>query len=214
MFKTRDITYVHTSKTGGQFVRHILNSIYPSYTPLKYHLTLEEHNPSNHIISTIRNPFDWYVSVFLFYHKIEHPVVSGLAYDFEGTVRALLTIRPERLRNLIKYPWKNNCPQPNLSAKDFENYPPNTGYCSFTFNRMTGLRKDVEFMRFETLTEDLIKVLKQYSHITPAQEGLIRSTPCINTTKHKHYRSYYSTELVDLVYEKEKDIFDRFHYEF
>jgi len=221
VFEIKELTYVHIPKTGGQFVGLVLMDIYLSYRAIGYHTRLQEYEPSNDIISCIRNPFDWYVSIYFFYLKKDHPLTRGIE-GFENTLRVLLDLkgsgRPIQVRT-------NNIDESRITKEDNSklefppwtnatNYPSNRGYYSFMLARLTGLRNDIEYMRFENLTEDLVSILKDKAGLTSSQESLIRSTPHINTTEHDHYRTYYSDELIELVYEKDKIIFDRFGYEF
>lgn len=77
MIVTNDLVYVHMPKTGGTFVTHALTELHKTY-PDKYgrlreikpkHGTchdIPEGQRHKTVLSTIRNPFDWYVSQYEF----------------------------------------------------------------------------------------------------------------------------------------------------
>jgi hypothetical protein len=212
VYETKDLTYVHIPKTGGQFVSRVLRDIYPSFKALKYHQPLGDYKPDNAIISCVRNPFDWYVSCYFYYLERDTPLTRGL-HGFENTIKTLLLLGfNDRISEIEPINW-------NCKAFEYEElleYPTDgkLGYYSWLFNRMIGTREDIQFMRTETLTDNLISILKDKSKLTSKDERVIRSIPPRNTTVHDHYRTYYSDELIELVYEKDKIIFDRFGYEF
>jgi len=219
MFKVGGLTYLHIPKTGGCFTELTLRELYPqSYEDLGFHTTLREYEPSTPIISCIRNPFDWYVSLYFF--NINISILQGTT-GFKDSLKILLN--PKEMGIQIKNPpglkgsgWSTRkfIPISKMLKEDFIGYPEGRGYYSVIFDLMTGLSNDIEYMRFETLTEDLVSLLKDKSNLTPSQESTIRNTTHVNITRHHHYRKYYSDELIELVYEKDKTIFDRFGYEF
>jgi hypothetical protein len=223
VFKVEGLTYLHILKTGGQFTEQVLRELYPqSYENLGFHTTLHEYAPSTPIISCIRNPFDWYVSLYFFNinkcpYLLEHFGDTGV----NDSLKVLINPKENGIHiknppGLKGRPWGSGkfTPIGKMLKESFIGYPEGMGHYSVIFDLMTGLSNDIEYMRFETLTEDLVSVLKDKSNLTPSQESIIRSTEPVNTTRHHHYRKYYSDELIELVYEKDKTIFDRFGYEF
>lgn len=67
MLVTNDFVFVHMPKTGGTFVRSVLNKVYPKALHFSKHGTCAEvpeeyrHLP---LLSIVRNPFDRYVSQY------------------------------------------------------------------------------------------------------------------------------------------------------
>ncbi len=215
MIETKDFAYIHTSRTGGTFTNTVLRNIFPESYLVSRHLPLSKYKGKhNNFISTVRNPFDWYVSVFHFYQEIKHPLTLGVR-GFDNVMRLLLNISgTKRQEHLANYDWTKT-PAPNLTNRDFKEYPDNIGFCSWLFERMTGLDTEkVSYLRFENLEADLISTLKEDYDLTIEQEKIILSSPNKNTTVRRPYREYYSDELISLVYEKDSLFFKRFGYEF
>jgi hypothetical protein len=215
MLETKNFAYIHTSRTGGTFTNAILKSVFPESRVVDSHLPLSRYKGNRtKFVSTIRNPFDWYVSAFHFYKNINHPLMTGVD-DFDSALRLMLQIKGSKKQHcLMRHDWRKTS-LPNLTNKDFLEYPDNIGYYSWLSHRMTGLdTKGVRFMRFESLTTDLIDILKEYCNITAKQENMIFGTPHKNTTERSPYREYYSDELIDMVYAKDNSIFEKFGYEF
>lgn len=209
------ISSIHTFKTGGTFVHFCLDELFNLSIARIPHLPLSMHSTEGILISTARNPFDWYVSVY--HYCLDRNIPLGTGFDgFSSFLKCMLSFRgSQKHKELVEIGWSSlstlgiteealSCPPEDMG-----------GVCSWTFSSMTdNFREDVKFMRFENLTEDFIRVLKDYTTLTEEQEGRIRNAPVINTTKRKPYQEYYTDDLVSLVYEKDKVMFDRFNYEF
>jgi len=214
MFKTDDITYIHTFRTGGTFTRKTMSAIYPELKMVGHHFPLCKSNLKYKlIISTVRNPFDWYVSAYHFCIKENIALGTGFS-NFASFLKTMLSFKDsDKHKELVKQEW-HSFAIVGANPEELKKYTEGAGFCSWVFNKMTGFREDVKFMRFENLTEDLIKILKDRSTLTKEQEDYIRQEPNSNATERRPYQGYYTEALVSLVYEKDKIMFDKFGYEF
>jgi hypothetical protein len=214
MFKTDDITYIHTFRTGGTFTRKSMEAIYPELKMVGHHFPLCKSNLKYKcIISTVRNPFDWYVSAYHFCIKENIDLGTGFS-DFASFLKTMLSFKDsDKHKELIKQEW-HSFAIVGATPTELKKYTKDTGFCSWVFNNMTCFREDVKFMRFENLTEDLIQMLKNNSTLTKEQEEQIKQETNSNITQRKPYKEYYTDELVSLVYEKDKIMFDKFNYVF
>jgi hypothetical protein len=233
MIKTKDLTFIHTAKCGGSFVSDILlrefegMAVGPTF-----------HTPRSKIkfntpvfIGTVRNPFEWYVSMYHFYTEKENPIISGLG-DFKSTVTTLLNLRgTPKHKELQSCDLKDNAigfyfdkakdgivPRGGYTNQDFIDYPSDDGFFSWLWKRMNsdenGVTDDVHIMRVENLNNDLVDTLDKFSEISKEQKNRILGYSKMNTTVRRDYREYYDSELIDLVYKNEGFILSKFGYEF
>jgi hypothetical protein len=95
MIITDDFVYIHPPKTGGTFVTHVLERLYPgSLTNIQKHGTCGD-IPAEHLgkplLTTVRNPYDRYVSQYYFGWWKRHPD----AYCGADAMKALHPHYPE-----------------------------------------------------------------------------------------------------------------------
>ena len=99
MIVTKRFVYIHTSRTGGTFLNKLILEHVPGAQMLKYHGHLgglpEEfsHLP---VIGFVRNPWDWYVSMFFDYRRKQQYVYRIISEQgtlgFEATVSRFLRL--------------------------------------------------------------------------------------------------------------------------
>lgn len=68
MIKYQPFTYVHLHKTGGSHIKAILNNLFDGEQIGDKHAsaTLTQLNGNNYFVSSIRNPWDWYLSLWTY----------------------------------------------------------------------------------------------------------------------------------------------------
>ncbi len=99
MIVTEHFVYIHTSRTAGTFLNNLILKQVPGARMLQYHGHLQDlpeeysHLP---VIGFVRNPWDWYVSMFGDYRRKQQYVFEiisdGGALDFEATVSRFLRL--------------------------------------------------------------------------------------------------------------------------
>jgi hypothetical protein len=233
MVVTRDFTFIHTHKCGGSFVTDVLKEEFGGKQVGKvFHTPRRECLVDPHIfLGTVRNPFDWYVSMFHFYTIKENPIIEGLG-DFKSTISTLLNLKGTPKHQELKtrdlcdnapgfYFSKRGAgqtPRGGFTNQDFIDYPSNIGFYSWLWQRMNADKNDnthnIHIMRVENLNQDLVEAIDTYSSITSEQKEIILQAPKNNITDRGDYKEYFDKELIDLVYKQDSLFFERFGYEF
>ena len=218
MVKAKNFTYIHPMKCGGTFINKILLDTINAKK-------VDDHRPrymetSNQVfVSSVRNPFDWYVS---FYHhslKYSNDLIRCVG-DFKSTLTQLLNLRKSDmyLELSTRHFGKETDSSPNFSSKDFAEYPNNIGFYSWYWNRMVkdkdGNVGDVHVLKTENLRDDLIIFLGKFDNISDYTRSTILGMPRANVEEsRKSYHDYYDQELIDMVYKMDKPMFDMFGYQ-
>jgi hypothetical protein len=212
------------NKCAGVFVKDFIRKHYKTKIKVYKHSPvrcIRESDRGKIKIGIIRNPFEWYVS-FFHYHK-ENGYYPKM--NFEKYVKLHL----ENSRKLISKAQKKN-----VLDKNAKIYPPhahhlNIGSCTFhyihffSYNALKILREWTDeklslnwenvsnmdvLMTCESLRNDMIGVFGE------EYRKELESAPKKNTTKHKHYREYYSPELRKLVEKKDGILLNYYGYKF
>jgi hypothetical protein len=192
MLVTDRFVYIHTSRHGGTFINELVSKMLGGQM-VGYHYQLAK-LPSHYrhlpVIGFVRNPWDWYVSVFHDYaRKAQHvfDVLSeGKTLPFKETVKNFLLLgsgspraRDQLARITERSPVKIADPlqrSPALEKIDFERYTDiaNAGYYSWLWRRMHtrdggggGGGRDEgdgeifgEIGRFESFRPELMRLLR------------------------------------------------------
>ena len=209
-----DFVYLHMPKTGGGTIRSVLKSVLPK----RY----ARNGPHPHVhpgwryippeasdlpvLCYIRNPWDWYVSWYMFSnHQTPRPAklwVSGFGDhpDFPTFLRRACTGRLDHDREEIAAPLRR--------GEDF--------YTVRLRDLVGGLSDDrVTYGRFERLFDDLDGFLRGVGAPVPddfvAQAG---GVPGVHLGSRGPYRDYYDDETRALVERSCSDVVERFGYTF
>jgi hypothetical protein len=230
MIVTDKFVFVHFPRTGGTFVTDIIMKFFPSAREIGYHLPISllpkeySHLP---VLGTVRNPWDFYVSWY--YHiwprDIGKPLFSWLTDNckeqFEGAIRNALNLGVdnnrldaliEKLPDTVDYRTRNI---PNITKDSLRKvYGTGVGYYTFRFNQLFGNGNNVFFCRQERLRTDLIYFLEQVCAVNDEIRTHILESEKKNTAEHRHYSSYYTPELAELVSIRDCSVIERFGYVF
>ncbi len=198
MYLTRHFVFVHVPKTGGNFVRELLER----YAPEDWHVQrLEDHLthesiPASHRdlprLAIARNPFAWHVSWFHFQQKnpsaFFDQISDGGALDFQASMRRAYT---------------GDGPLANSS-----------GALTQTLFDMLGRGLEgAKVGTMEALREDLLRLFSECVEVPRALREALEELPPQNTSRHAHYSTYYDDELRAIVRDKDAPVFDYFGYE-
>ena len=238
MIVTDHFIYIHTSRTAGTFVNKLIMEHVPGARMLQYHGHLKNlpaefsHLP---VIGFVRNPWDWYVSMFFDYRRKQqfvYQIVSERGVlDFEATVSRFLKLGDNSaqskrlLEQLVKAaptsidarnPARHHLP--GLRSEDFANYPDNFGYYSWLFNLMyeSDIDHRVHIGRFEDLRNETKRLLMiAGTPITNDMDAYLSEAGALNkSSRPMDYAGGYPPELERLVADKDKYLIDQFGYDF
>lgn len=199
MILCRRFVFVHVPKTGGNFVREVLERHAPPEWQLQRcadHSTYAD-VPASHrglpMLAFVRNPYAWYVSWFHFQQKTRDPFFLTISDNgrlgFADTMRAVFA-----------------------SGGALQH-----GEGPFLQTLWEMLGRGLEGCRvgkMESMREDLLRLLGEVESVPAAMREAITALPRQNTSAHDHYARYYDDALRDLVRQKDGPIFDYFGYDF
>ncbi len=238
MIVTNHFVYIHTSRTAGTFLNKLILEQVPGAQMLQYHGLLRDlpaafsHLP---VIGFVRNPWDWYVSMYSDYQRKQQYVFEiisdGGTLGFEATVSRFLNLgennsQSKRLLNrlihaapkVIDASTPRRLGNPGLRSEHFAVFPENLGYYSWLSKLMYESKKKhrVHFGRFEALREEALRLFTITG--TPITEGItsyLNEADALNaSTRPKDTLGAYGPELELLVADKEKYLIDHFGYDF
>ena len=238
MIVTDRFVYIHVSRTGGTFLNKLIMEQVPGARMIQYHGHLEDLPPAHaHLpaIGFVRNPWDWYVSMFSDYRRKGQFVFGVLSergtLDFDRTVARFLNLGDgsPASRRLLKHlariaprainarrPARNHLP--GLRSEHFADYPGGIGYYGWLFRLMfrTGRGQAIHIGRFENLREEALRLFEETgTPITNRISAYLKEARPLNASpRPKHFVGAYGPELEQLVAEKERDLIERFGYEF
>lgn len=179
------------------------------------------------MLGGVRNPWEFYTS---WYHhqqpQTRHsPLFCGLSdnrtLDFANTIQNALNlgVSEETLNRLIlELPNNFNFEDkhiPNVTRELMSGIR-GTGLGLFTyrFNLMFGKADDVYFCRVESLRQDLLAFFDGIGAANDALRSHVIDSDKKNISEHCHYSTYYTPELAELVFIRDRAIIDRFGYTF
>ncbi len=238
MIITDYFVYIHTSRHAGSFINRLILENVSGAQGIRYHGQLSDlpdeykHLP---VIGFIRNPWDWYVSMYFDYKSKKQYIFEIISengsLDFSKTIERFIRLGDESelsnilLNKLVAQAPDNYLQQlplklimPGILKKHFKEYPNHCGYYSWVIKKMHEV--DGVFVgqigRFENLRADLLSLFDiTQTPITSTMYNYINKGKAINTSqRNKSYQAYYETDLKDLIYEKDQFIIDKFSYQF
>ena len=230
MIVTDKFVFVHVPRSGGTFVSGVIRKFFPSAQEIGHHLPREllrrefSHLP---VLGTVRNPWEFYVS---WYHYVRHKDPASVMVrwmsengrlGFIGSVRNLLnlTVNDERLDVLIEMVPEHvdyrRTLIPNVNKDEMRRVRgTGVGYYSFRFDQMFGNADDVFFCRLETLRQDLVAFFEGVGAATDELRDYVLRSDKKNIAEHLHYSTYYTPELAELVFIRDRLLIERFGYVF
>ena len=238
MIVTKHFVYIHTSRTGGTFLNKLIMDHVAGARMIQYHGHLND-LPAEFsrlpVIGFVRNPWDWYVSMFFDYRRKQQYVYQIISergvLGFEETVSRFLNLgddsdRSKRLLDRlstvaptgidVRAPGRNSLP--GLRSEHFANYPQNQGYYSWLFQLMyeSSNTHSIHFGRFENLREEALRLFELTgTPLTEAITNYLTVTKALNASpRPSSYIEGYGLELEQAVWERDKYLIDRFDYVF
>lgn len=238
MIVTKYFVYIHTSRTAGTFLNKLILEHVPGARMLQYHGHLSD-LPGTFsdlpVIGFVRNPWDWYVSMFFDYRRkrqyVFQIVSAGGALDFEATVARFLRLGDKSMQSkrlleqlvhtaptVIDAQVPPRRRMPGLRSEHFANFPENHGYYSWLFQLMYQSENAprIHIGRFEDLREEALRLFTITD--TPVTKGIkdyLHEAEVLNSSpRPKIFVGDYPRQLEQLVADKEKYLIDQFGYDF
>ncbi|WP_438863345.1 hypothetical protein [Neptunicella sp.] len=219
--------FLHMHKSAGTFVNRMLLERIPYSKQIGYHLPYSE-LPTVYqrlpVLGTVRNPWAYYVSWFSFQSQMAQPnllfnLVSNYRQQgFEQSITNLLTLSDNsQLRDklMLSLPEQFQNSGLNLIRSDIESMQTDSGFYSFLYQRMYKGANSLTVLPAENLRDSLRHYLEQTDpFLVERTTDYLQQAPRANTSRHKPYREYYSTELSELVAHKDQTLIQKYHYQF
>jgi len=238
MIVTKHFVYIHTSRTGGTFLNKLIFEHVPGAQMIQYHGHLRDlpqkfrHLP---VIGFVRNPWDWYVSMYYDYRRKQqyiYQIVSDRGVlGFKETVSRFLRLgegddQSKRLLDqLVKAAPSIIGPRtpprrgtPGLRSEHFVDFPESQGYYSWLFQLMheSDGNQQINIGRFERIREETRRLFELTG--TPITEGIdayLKEARALNSSPRPgSFTGGYPPELEQLVADKDRYLIERFGYEF
>lgn len=230
MIVTNKFVFVHLPRSGGTFVSEVIRKFFPSAREIGHHLPREllpreySHLP---VLGTVRNPWEFYVS---WYHHVwskyaASVLVSWISENgrlgFIDSIQNLLNLGVddkrldvliEMLPEDVEYARRHF---PNMTKDAMRRLRgTGVGYYTFRFNYLFGNVDDVFFCRLETLRQDLVAFFEGIGAATDELRDYVLRRDKKNISEHRHYSTYYTSELAELVSIRDRPLIERFGYVF
>ena len=234
MIVTENAVYLHQFKTGGTWMRDVLNPI----VLYEQAHAIPTRPLSKPVFVVVRNPWAWYVSMynFLFHgsnimpaNKFDDPLLKafGHAPTFSLFIKTLCSPPADfkvKLRNYVRIQkltdklstaprGKHSDPLyiPQSSSIMTEHWLDNNksfyqNQCDLFMQYATDIGKT------ETLKTDLTLMLNKVGDLTREVNYLLDTHPSANVGLAVEYRDFYDAELLDIIAEHHTDIISKFSY--
>jgi hypothetical protein len=235
MIVTNHSVFLHNPKTGGTWLKHILDPLIINY--VEHHVP---DKPFNHVntFTFVRNPWSWYVSLYLFLRngsehyeaskQLKPPIIQALDGDksFEDFIKCS-TVPATAFKNKV-FSIYRIFELANLKTQSYDEVQVlskpegvilrewldgNKSYYNVICDVYTRYAHTIG--KYETLKPDFIKMLKQSGELNSDLLLRIENTKPINVTTDKDdYRVYYNDTTRQMVAETSRELIERYGYEF
>lgn len=207
MLLTERVVLLHLPKTGGTWLRTVLEQHAPaSWRPriVARHVAAAELSPQDAAkprIVFVRDPWDWHVSLATFYR--DHYVNQTGAYS-----------APMRDWNPRQIEWAERTMRAKADITAMIRESVETDSLETVWlERLVPTGTPCAFGRFERLREDVVELLGRYHELPDRLVDALRSDPPTNTSSHAHFSSYYDRKLAARVGHVERSLVERFNYQ-
>jgi hypothetical protein len=227
MIITDKSVFLHIPKTGGMWLRNVLEpiAVQPFNPKDTVHLIdVPKKDEHKYRFVFVRNPWAWYVSWFN-YHK------HGSSEEWLTNSDSLLfnQFNGESFEFFLKNSIdRNSVFRKKMNAifklQEMKTKTNNTDHTAIIYNNCQSSMYNCAIEKFsvgatkigkmETLRIDLINMLEVSGEINKEMEHRVKTIECINRSVPVDYRNYYTTELRDLVAKDSAEYIDKFSYKF
>lgn len=225
---TNYFVWLHTPKTGGTWLYRVFRDCRPASWGLPQYpgpAHVQAHEAEAFLkrdgledraklpwLAGVRNPWDWYVSLYFF---MEQQFVGGggqFAVPREERVPGARIWEDRFTRGNNVQGFRAALPDMLHALHEEKNYaliPPQKN-----FQQIDG-KLVVRPVRFERLREEIVVALEETgAEISPRLRHFVTNRKAANTSDHQEYGLFYTTELQKLVYRHEEWVAETFGYRF
>ena len=207
MIVSKHFVYLHLEKTGGSWVRSVLSGFTPWEWDLwirgSYHQgwkDIPREHAGKQVLLTLRNPWDWYVSHYLYYHQRRMPLQNEVPQlEWNPKLREFHEKCSGTFEQALPFLLRSDH---NYAVRRQRVVPPNY--------------RRTRVLEFSRLSEDLEKQLTQLcGELSPELLYRIRNHRRVNETQRERgYREWYSTKMRQRVAEVEAGVINKQRYAF
>lgn len=243
MFVCDELIYIQMQKTGCTHVARMLGKLFDGENTARKHntATTEQLNSGRYFISSIRNPWDWYLSLWTFGVQGRGGFMNRLTRLTEDSVRwKSVYSNSANIDSFRK--WLKMIHDPANSCYLGEGYGDTTitrlcGFMTYRYlylssRNINKVRVNEEissfeelfqfdnencyidyFVRQEALEETLCKAIEQVRTLTQKERKLIFESEKTNTSvRTLSISDYYDKESIDLIQFRDRLIIEKFNY--
>lgn len=238
MIETNKLIYIQMQKTGCTRIGEIILELCGGKSVGRKHSTLLS-KPDKFVLGSIRNPWEWYVSLWAFGCEGRGGVLSWLKDDPDWQKVYACSYNINNFRQWLRmvYSAKYLRLMQNGYAEFCQHNPFQIGLMSWRYAylylagidtdlvpRFEGCRQFVEYEKRHNMVDRFIRLENLYSTLYNGlllagyeiyQNDLI--SLCFrksNTSRHLPYQEYYDDDSIELVRDRERLIVDKFRYDF
>lgn len=235
MFIADKLIYIHLQKTGGTRIREVLAQFTDGHSEGRSHGYLDKRPTDKVVVGSIRNPLDWYVSLWAFGCAGKGGVLSWLKDDEEWQAVYSDSSDPVLFQQWLKMVY----------SLKYVNQMGN-GYDKFCLNEQVGLMtwrfaylytenistdSSPDFINYDQFRAylnnyDMTSAFIEAENMAFTMWNALRVagydikyvnlvSPCeqkTNQSKHRAIMEYHTPETIELIKDKERYIFERFGY--
>ena len=234
MIRTNNAYFLHIPKTAGTWVRNVLQPITVGHIDRWVPPDDFKHD---HVYAFVRNPWEWYFSVFNFLNHGSELMLEpkknffrliGNPKSFDEFVVALCDPKQEVKSNLLKFyriHFKNQLKETD-NLVDFDAQlaadPHGIIYSKWVNNNVSFyeqiasvyLNHCTRVGKYETVRQDLIAMLSDSNELTDEIQKDIDTRSKLNVTVNRDdYRLHYNTKTIELV-EQTSQFLSAYNYKF
>lgn len=214
--------FIHIPKTGGTYIRYILETYFcGQYLKDQYRFhAIPKIKPNQVIILALRDPMEWYVSLFC--HIVVHKNVSGILPDEH--LKEILKIcgndmdNIQNFQNFLSYIYKikdGNVKNGHWWGRTIDYNKNNFQYGPYSllynFFSIYGINYIINTKMINENIENIFEILnktKKSKYNIQKFKNECSKLERKNIKEHLPYKQYYTSELENLVKKKEKNIYN------